>query len=280
MDKFWRAEAMIRAADRDDLTIETLVPATMAQLRRVHTSAYLDSIRAGALERIPAIKLGLPASAELLHRSCLEVGGTILAMWAARAEGLACNLAGGTHHAFPDRGLGYCVLNDVAIAIRDLHEHDPSARIVVIDTDAHQGNGTHAIFDADERVYTYSIHVGRNYPAVKSPGSCDVELDRYAEGATWLAALQDTLPAALITARADFAFWITGADLHTDDRFGQLRLADADFAARDHLILELIQDRRLPTAILYGGGYNREREYTARLHADTVLRAADYQFAV
>lgn len=276
MDKFWRAEAMIRATAPSAVSIETSVPATLEQLHRVHSPAYLDSIRGGALDRVPAIKLGLPASAALLTRSRLEVGGTLLAMWAARADGLACNLAGGTHHAFPDRGLGYCVLNDVAIAIRDLHTSAPETRILVIDTDAHQGNGTHAIFTTDERVYTYSIHVGRNYPAVKTPGSCDVELERYADGATWLSRLSETLPQAIDAARADFVFWIVGADLHVNDRFGQLRLSDTDFAVRDLAILDLLKMNGLPAAILYGGGYNRDREHTARLHADTVLRAAEY----
>ena len=246
----------------------------MAQLQRVHSNAYLESIRHGSLDRVAALKLGLPASEALLTRSRWETGGTIAAMWAARAEGLACNLAGGTHHAFPDRGLGYCVVNDVAVAIRDLHAHDPAARIIVIDTDAHQGNGTHAIFADDERVFTYSIHVGRNYPAVKVPGSCDVALDRYAPGALWLERLQATLPAALVTARADLACWIAGADPHRADRFGQLRLTDHDFARRDELILALARQHQLPLAVLYGGGYNRDRIHTARLHADTVLRVA------
>jgi acetoin utilization deacetylase AcuC-like enzyme len=276
MDKFWRAEAMIRRSAPANVQFETAQPASMAQLLRVHHPDYLESIRAASLGRVPAIKLGLPASAALLTRSRLETGGTVSAMWAARAEGLACNLAGGTHHAFPDRGLGYCVLNDVAIAIRDLHVLDPAARILVIDTDAHQGNGTHAIFADDPRVCTYSIHVGRNYPAVKSPGTCDVELERYADGATWLARLRSTLPEIVDLAAADLVFWIAGADLHRDDRFGQLSLTDADFEARDHFIMDLLRQRGLPAVILYGGGYNRDREHTARLHAETVLRAADY----
>lgn len=274
MDKFWRAEAMIRESAPPHITIESVEPAPEAWLARVHTRDYLDSIRHGTLDRVAALKLGLPAGEALLTRSRLETAGTVAALHAARADGIAFNLAGGTHHAFPDRGLGYCVLNDVAVAIRDLHDREPARRILVIDTDAHQGNGTHAIFAGDDRVYTYSIHVGRNYPAIKSPGCCDVELARYADGATWLDRLAATLPAAAEAARADLAIWIAGADLHEDDRFGQLRLNDADFAARDRFIIELLRTHGLPVAVLYGGGYNRDRLHTARLHAATVLRLA------
>jgi acetoin utilization deacetylase AcuC-like enzyme len=276
MDKFWRAEALIRAADLPALSIHPIAPAPFDALLRVHTSDYLERIRTGTLDHLAALKLGLPASDALLTRSRLEVAGTLAAARAALADGLACNLAGGTHHAFPDQGQGYCVLNDVAIAIRDLHVTRPALRVFVLDTDAHQGNGTHDIFAADPRVFTYSIHVGKNYPAVKTPGSLDVELPRYVPGANYLEALEATLAPALHEFAPDLVFWIAGADPHEHDRFGQMKLTDADFAARDEHILRLVTNARVPTAILYGGGYNRDREHTARLHAATVLRAASY----
>lgn len=274
MDKFWRAAAIIRAEATEAVHIETVAPAPLEDLLRVHTPGYLDSIRDGTLDRVAAIKLGLPVDETLLTRSRLETAATVAALDAALVDGLACNLAGGTHHAFPDRGLGYCVLNDVAVAIRALHARQPARRVLVLDTDAHQGNGTHAIFADDDRVFTYSIHVGRNYPAVKTPGDLDVELERYADGTTWLARLRETLPAVWAGFRPEVVVWIAGADLHMDDRFGQLRLTDADFATRDAYILEWATTTATPMAILYGGGYNREREHTARLHAATVLRAA------
>ncbi|WP_221032994.1 histone deacetylase family protein [Actomonas aquatica] len=276
MDKFWRAEAMLREANHPAITIHSHAPASIEQLHRVHTPTYLASIRAGALVKADAVRLGLPASEALLHRSALEVGGTLAATQAALEDGLACNLAGGTHHAFADRGLGYCVLNDVAVAIRELHTTRPKLRIFVVDTDAHQGNGTHGIFAAEDRVFTYSIHVGKNYPAAKTPGDLDVPLPRYVEGADYLEQLESTLSPALDDFAPDFVFWIGGADLHIDDRFGQMRLTDEHFAARDHHILDLVTTRRVPTVVLYGGGYNRDRIKTARLHADTVLRAADH----
>ncbi len=274
MDKFWRSAAMLRESGNANLQLEEPLPATETQLLRVHTAEYLASIRRGDLAKPDAVRLGLPACAALLERAALEVGGTLAATAAAWSDGLACNLAGGTHHAFADRGLGYCVLNDVAIAIRDLHDRDPSLRILVIDTDAHQGNGTHGIFAGDERVFTYSIHVGKNYPAIKTPGCLDVPLDRYVEGDGYLAQLAATLPAACAAFAPDFAFWIAGADPHVNDRFGQMRLTDEHFAVRDQQVLDLVTAHGIPTAVLYGGGYNRDRVHTARLHADTVLRVA------
>lgn len=276
MDKFWRAEAMIRAADADAVEILPIQPCPVGDVLRVHTAAYLEKIRSGALDARERLKLGLPASEALLVRSRLEVAGTLAAMHAAMADGLACNLAGGTHHAFADRGEGYCVLNDVAIAIRQLHQAHPGTRVAVIDTDAHQGNGTHALFAGAAQVFTYSIHVGKNYPSIKTPGNLDVPLPRYVGGSEYLDQLEATLAPALDEFQPALAFWIAGADPHVEDRFGQMRLSDADLASRDQHVLDLVWKWRVPTVLLYGGGYNREREHTARIHADTVIRAARF----
>ena len=276
MDKFWRAEAMIRAAGSADIEIIPVEPASEADLLRVHTSAYLRKIRAGSLDHVEALRLGLPAGEELLTRSRLEVAGTMAAAEAALADGLACNLAGGTHHAFADQGQGYCVLNDVAVAIRRLHADHPDLRVAVIDTDAHQGNGTHGIFAGDSRVFTYSIHVGRNYPALKTPGCLDVPLPRHVAGSDYLEQLESTLSPALDDFAPALVFWISGADPHEIDRFGQMKLTDADMETRDRHVLDVVSGRRLPTAVLYGGGYNRDREHTARLHARTVLHTASH----
>ncbi len=276
MDKFWRSEAMIRTDAPPHLTIHPVTPAPESVLLIAHTADYLHRIRTGTLDAAEAVKLGLPAGEALLTRSRLEVAGTLAATDAALTDGIACNLAGGTHHAFADRGLGYCVLNDVAIAIRRHHASWPAARIAVIDTDAHQGNGTHGIFANDERVFTYSIHVGKNYPAQKTPGSLDVELPRYVHGSDYLEQLEATLAPAIDHFAPDLVFWIAGADPHEHDRFGQMRLTDADMVARDHHVLETVTRQRVPLVVLYGGGYNRDRVHTARLHANTVLLAADY----
>ena len=275
MDKFWRAERMIRA-ECPAARITLVYPAPVVQLLRVHTATYLTSIRTGTLSRDDMVRLGLPPCEGLLTRSRRETAGTVAAMWAALEDGLACNLAGGTHHAFPDRGLGYCVLNDVAIAIRDLHAMHPERRIFVIDTDAHQGNGSNGIFAGDERVFTYSIHVGRNYPAEKTAGSLDVELPRFVTGVEYLERLNATLPMAFERFAPDLAFWIAGSDPHENDRFGQMKLSDADMAVRDHAVLDLVAKFRVSTVVVYGGGYNRERLHTARLHANTVKLAEGF----
>ncbi len=274
MDKFWRAAAFLQKAAGPQISIAAPTPASREDLLRVHTADYLARIESGALTPVEAVKLGLPAGAALLARSALEVGGTLAALEAALRDGVAANLAGGTHHAFADRGLGYCVLNDVAVAIARHHAQRPQDRIAVVDTDAHQGNGTNGLFAGDRRVFTYSIHVGKNYPAVKTPGSCDVELPRYVSGEDYLAALHNTLPKALHTFQPDLAFWIAGADPHENDRFGQMKLSDAHFAARDEQVLAALRPLQCPFVVLYGGGYNRDRVHTARLHADTVLRVA------
>lgn len=277
MDKFWRSVEMLRAAAHPAVElVEVTGQAPEAVLLGAHTEAYLCAIREGALTPAELVRLGLPAGEALLTRSRLEVAGTLAALDAAAAEGgLACNLAGGTHHAFADRGLGYCVLNDVAVAIRAHHAARPQARIAVVDTDAHQGNGTHGIFAEDARVFTYSIHVGKNYPAQKTPGRLDVELPRFVSGAEYLERLDATLGPALAAFAPELVFWIAGADVHADDRFGQMRLSDADIAARDGRVLDLLTARPLPVVVLYGGGYNRDRVRTARIHADTVLRVAE-----
>ena len=275
MDKFWRAEAMIRAEAPASLRILDAEPGPFEALARVHTREYLEKIRLGALAPLEALKLGLPTGEALLERSRLETGGTLLATEAALADGIAANLAGGTHHAHADRGLGYCVLNDVAVAIRAVHVSRPDTRIIVVDTDAHHGDGTAHLFSGDARVFTYSIHVSRNYPSVKPPGSLDVPLPRWVRGAGYLEQLEATLPPALDEHRPELAFWISGADPHEHDRFGQMRLTNADMAARDAFVLDQVFRRRgIPTVVLYGGGYNRDREHTARLHARSILAAA------
>lgn len=277
MDKFWRSADMLRAAAHPAIElVEVAAPASEADLLRVHTAAYLEKIRGAGFAPADAVRLGLPAGEDLLTRCRLEVAGTLAAMAdAIRDNGPACNLAGGTHHAFADRGLGYCVLNDVAVAVRAHHAGHPESRIMVVDTDAHQGNGTNGVFAGDPRVFTYSIHVGKNYPAEKTPGSLDVELPRFVSGSEYLDRLAATLGPALSEFAPDLVFWIGGADIHADDRFGQMRLSDADIAARDHHVLDLLTARPLPLVVLYGGGYNKDRVHTARIHADTVLRVAD-----
>lgn len=275
MGKFPEAHAMLCAnAGNGILSFHEVGEADRAVIECVHHPDYLDRLCRGDMTQREATQLGLPPSVELYRRSAREVEGTRRAAWTALDHGIAANLAGGTHHAFPDHGEGFCVLNDVAITIRDLHASHPGMRVFVADTDAHQGNGTHAIFANDPRVFTYSIHVGRNYPSRKVAGSLDVPLERYAEGSEYLRQLAATLPAALDHFRPDLVFWISGADPHRNDRFGQLQLTAAEMARRDAQVVTWALVRSLPLVVLYGGGYNREIGNTARLHRNTIIQAA------
>jgi acetoin utilization deacetylase AcuC-like enzyme len=243
-------------------------------LRRVHDEDYLSKIYYGQLDRKEQILLGLPVTPKLYHRSATEVEATRQACHAALQDGVAAVLAGGTHHSFQNRGEGYCVFNDVAIAIRDLQVYRPGIKVMVVDTDAHQGNGTNSILANDPNVFTYSIHVGKNFPSRKVNGSMDVETVRYVEGEMYLKQLFNTLAAALDVFSPDLVIWIAGADNHRNDRMGQMLLDLKDFMRRDEVILRAFMGNRIPVTILYGGGYNRQPEYTAKIHRNTIATAA------
>lgn len=242
-------------------------------LRRVHDDAYLQQIYLGQMDAKNQLRLGLPVTKELYTRSATEVEATRQACLAALEEGVAVCLAGGTHHAFRDHGEGYCVFNDVAVAIRDLQVRQPGIRVMVVDTDAHQGNGTAALLADDPKVFTYSIHVGRNYPSKKESGSLDVETVRYVEGEMYLKQLFSTLAGALDTFSPDLVIWIAGADNHRNDRFGQMHLSVKDLQRRDEVLLGAFLRNHIPVAVLYGGGYNRQTEFTAKIHRNTVAMA-------
>lgn len=242
-------------------------------LRRVHEADYIRRIESGLLDRKEQILLGLPAGPRLFSRSATEVEATRLACHAALEEGVAVCLAGGTHHAFREHGEGYCVFNDVAVAIRDLQLRRPGIRVMVVDTDAHQGNGTAALLAGDPRVFTYSIHVGRNYPSRKVAGTLDVETVRFVEGEMYLRQLFSSLADALDRFSPDLVIWISGADNHRNDRFGQMHLSLKDIQRRDETLLRAFVRNRIPVAVLYGGGYNRQPEFTAKLHRNTIATA-------
>ncbi|MFZ9937437.1 MAG: histone deacetylase [Luteolibacter sp.] len=242
-------------------------------LNRVHEPEYVRRIESGLLDRKEQILLGLPATPRLFTRSAIEVEATRLACHAALAEGVGVCLAGGTHHAFREHGEGYCVFNDVAIAIRDLQIKQPNIRIMVVDTDAHQGNGTASLLAGDPRVFTYSIHVGRNYPTKKTTSSLDIETVRYVEGEMYLHQLFTSLANALDAFSPDLVIWISGADNHRNDRFGQMHLSLKDIQRRAEVLLGAFIRNRIPVAVLYGGGYNREPQFTAKLHRNTIATA-------
>ena len=274
MDKFRISKDMLLA--EKILKPEEVVEVKAAEFHRilrVHDKNYIEKVQSGALDRKELIKLGLPASAHLFSRSATEIEATRLACNAALEEGVGVCLAGGTHHAFREHGEGYCVFNDIAIAIRDLQDKQPNIKVMVVDTDAHQGNGTASILGDDPRVFTYSIHVGRNYPTQKVASSLDVETVRFVEGEMYLQQLFHTLADSLDKFSPDLVIWISGADNHRNDRFGQMHLSLKDIQRRDEVLLRAMIKNRIPVAILYGGGYNRQPEFTAKLHRNTVATA-------
>jgi acetoin utilization deacetylase AcuC-like enzyme len=274
MDKFRVSKDML--LDGGILRPEEIIEVRAADthmLRQVHEADYIRSIESGLLGRKEQILLGLPVTPQLYMRSATEVEATRLACHAALVEGIGVCLAGGTHHAFRGHGEGYCVFNDVAIAIRDLQDKQPNIRIMVVDTDAHQGNGTASLLAHDPRVFTYSIHVGRNYPTKKVTGTLDIETVRYVEGDMYLHQLFTSLANALDAFAPDLVIWVSGADNHRNDRFGQMHLSLKDIQRRDEVLLGAFIRNRIPVAVLYGGGYNRQPEFTAKLHRNTIATA-------
>ena len=240
--------------------------ASFTDLARVHTTEYLETLREDRLDDMARRRLGVPWSARMLRRSRLAVQGTLTASRVALADGLAGNLAGGTHHAFAGRGEGFCVLNDVAVAIRALQAEGRIRRAVIIDLDVHQGNGTAAIFEGDPDVYTFSMHGERNYPTQKMRSTRDVGLPDGTGDAEYLAALAAHLPAVLSDARADLAFYVAGVDVAAGDRYGRFTLSDAGIFERERQVLTAVRAAGLPLAIVLAGGYAATAERTAALH--------------
>ncbi|MFN7964582.1 MAG: histone deacetylase [Acidobacteriota bacterium] len=251
---------------------ELLIPvaASAAQLHLVHTADYVEAVEQGTVEASSWRRVGLPWSPELVHRCRRSVGGTVAAADAALSAGVAAHLAGGTHHAFRDRGEGYCVFNDAAVAVRVLQAQRRIGRAVVIDADVHQGNGTAAIFADDPTVFTFSIHGARNYPFRKERSDLDVVLADGTGDEGFMAAFRPALEAALQRSRADLAIYVAGADPWEGDRLGRLSLGVQGLRERDRFVFEAVQARGLPVAIVMGGGYAPQPIDTARIHLATI----------
>ena len=248
--------------------------APLAMLARVHTAGYLQQLATGTLPAAAVRRLGVPWSAHLWRRSRLAVHGTWLAARAALAEGLAGNLAGGTHHAFPDHGEGFCVLNDVAVAVRALAAEALLQRVLIVDLDVHQGNGTAAIFAADREVRTLSLHGERNYPLHKPPSTRDVGLADGVGDEEYLAVLATELATALEAAQPQIVFYVAGVDVVAGDRFGRLALTTDGLRRRERHVIETVRACGVPLVIVPGGGYAPSAQRTAELHAIVYEEAA------
>lgn len=261
------------------VTRETLhdpARAPLEDVHRVHDPEYIARLVKGTMPVAEQRTLGFPWSEGLVERSFRASGGTLEAADHALRVGIAMNLAGGTHHAFATHGEGFCVLNDVAIAVRALRAQGRIRRAAVLDLDVHQGNGTHAIFAGDDDTYTFSMHGRRNYPFRKVSGRFDVELEDGTQDTEYLEKLAAALPQVLAASRPDIVFYLAGADPHENDSLGRLGLTFDGLMRRDALVLESCRTVGVPVAIAIAGGYGRDIADTVRVHVNTARIARSF----
>ena len=254
---------------------DILVPpaATDAEILRAHDPDYLARVASGSIDPRDMRRIGCPWTPEMVERSRRSSGATLAACRAAREDGMAANLAGGTHHAHRDFGSGFCVFNDAAISALALLAEGLARRVAIIDCDVHQGDGTAAILAGEPRAFTFSIHGERNFPFQKQKSDLDVELPDGTGDEAYLAALGDALAEVFARAEPDFVIYLAGADPFEDDRLGRLALTRAGLAERDRQVLGACRRRGVPVAIAMAGGYARNIDDTVAIHAATVLTA-------
>jgi acetoin utilization deacetylase AcuC-like enzyme len=236
---------------------------------RVHTAEYWHKVRDLRLSPAEVRRLGLPQTGQLVLRSLCSSAGTVQAALHALRDGIGLNLAGGTHHAFPDRGEGFCVLNDIAIAAARLLHEGLARQVLVVDLDVHQGDGTAAIFRNEPRVFTFSMHAGANYPLRKEQSDLDIELPLGMTDEAYLTTLRETLPPLLEDVRPDFIFFQAGVDVLATDKLGKLALTTAGCRQRDAYVLGLCHERALPVAVSMGGGYSERIGDIVDAHCNT-----------
>ncbi len=248
--------------------------ATDGELLRVHDRGYVGRVLSGTLSSDEIRRIGFPWSQELVTRSLRSTGAAVDAAAAALEDGVAASLAGGTHHAGSDWGEGYCVFNDTAVAAREMQARAAVQRVLIVDCDVHQGNGTAQIFAGDDSVFTFSIHGARNFPLRKHPGSLDVGLEDGTDDEGYLAALEPALASSFDRGRPDLVLYIAGADPYAGDRLGRLRLTKEGLLARDGLVMDACRRGGVPLAIVCGGGYAADLDAIVDIHAATMLLAA------
>ena len=253
--------------------------ATRDALALVHTPAYIDAILQGTAAPAVLREIGFPWSPAMAERACRSVGATVAAAHVALKEGLAANLAGGTHHAYADKGSGFCVFNDVAVAARVLQaqgRRHPPLQVAVIDLDVHQGNGTAHIFRDDSSVYTLSLHGDKNFPFRKEASDLDVPLPDGCGDAEYLAALEQALQTLEAACVPDVVFYLAGADPHEGDRLGRLKITAAGLEARDRRVMDWCWQHRIPMVFTMAGGYGHRIEDTVGVQQTTYAVALGY----
>ncbi|HEX5803214.1 MAG TPA: histone deacetylase [Azospira sp.] len=242
-------------------------------LCRAHHPDYVRRVAAGELTAAEQKRIGFPWSPEMVERSRRSAGATLAACRAALEDGCAANLAGGTHHAQADRGEGFCVFNDAAVAARAMQAEGRVRRVAVIDCDVHQGNGTATILAGDDSVFTFSIHGARNFPFDKATSDLDIELADGTGDADYLAALDAGLAETLARGNPELVIYLAGADPYAGDRLGRLALSFAGLAERDERVLAACRARGIPVALAMAGGYAEPIADTVSIHATTILTA-------
>lgn len=277
MQKYARLREQILKTDLLEAScLQVPEAATDTQILRAHDRTYLEKVKHGTLSRKEIIRTGFPWSPEMVERSRRSSGATIAAVQSALLEGVAVNLAGGTHHAGRDHGEGYCIWNDSVIAAREHQASGAVKQVIVIDCDVHQGNGTAAITQHDPTIYSVSIHGEKNFPFRKVYGDLDIGLQENASDEDYLTMLEIALERALFAVHPDLAIYIAGADAHELDTLGKLNLSTAGMAARDRMVMEACFERRIPVAVTMGGGYAAEVDDIVAIHLQTVAIARDY----
>jgi len=259
-------------AEAAGLDVAPARAATRDELLLCHTGAYVDRVEAGEVTRREELALGLPWSPELVERSRRSVGATLMAVEAALAEGAGANVGGGTHHAFADSGRGFCVFNDVVCAAQAVRASGRARRVLVVDLDVHQGDGTHAAFLDEPEVFTFSVNGFRNYPFRRVPGDLELDLADGTGDDEYLAGVGRLLPQAVARARPDVCFYLAGADPYEGDRLGRLALTKAGLAARDEFVRETLARSGVPVSVTLAGGYAEPIEDTVEINLST-LRA-------
>jgi acetoin utilization deacetylase AcuC-like enzyme len=242
-------------------------PASPEQLMRAHDPAYVQAVLTQTVSPAMQRQIGLPVTKAVARRAQAAAGGTILTAQLALTHGLACNTAGGSHHASRAGGAGFCVFNDVAVAAYAMLDKGLAQRILVVDLDVHQGDGTASIFAEEPRVFTFSMHAEKNYPSRKATSDRDIGLPCGMDDEAYLETLKAALPNVMAVHRPELVFYIAGVDPHEDDALGRLSLTRAGLAARDHFVLSHSRAARAAVAGVLGGGYREDPAAVADLHA-------------
>jgi acetoin utilization deacetylase AcuC-like enzyme len=269
-----RAEVARRSSEWG-ISLAVADAATDEELVRAHDPGYVRRVVEGRLTPAEMRRIGFPWSPEMVERSRRSAGATIAACRAALVDGVSVSLAGGTHHAFRDRGEGYCVFNDTAIAARAMQAEARARHVLVVDADVHQGNGTASIFAGDPTVFTFSIHGSKNFPFRKETSDLDVELPDGTGDGPYLAAFRAGLAEALQRMDPDLAIYLAGADPYAGDALGRLSVTPRGLAERDRYLFESLAASRVPVAVTLAGGYGRRIGETVGLHVTTVEIAAE-----